>query len=210
MAYKVQIANGLVGFNYPKPIQILKMKFTGDAEIEVVPEDCFAVYIQNELYVVLNKEQVIGDFIRYKGKIAVQSINIASKSEKRVFKDGDLKHTNYNWEDLDTNWEDLDVNWEDWGADESDNYNLGSIKQIVTFTRGGKKYVQPKRLDAKIQDYTSLNNKHKHSYILDIEGNGYTSLNDGHRHRVINYRVQMAHKHSHKIGRKARNKYGVN
>lgn len=46
---------------------------------------------------------------------------------------------------------------------------------------------------------TSMANNHSHSYKVDAKGNGDTSRDDKHVHQVLNYSVQMANGHSHRL-----------
>ena len=98
MAYTAHISNGVIGINYSNPVQIIYIEFIGDVEFEVVPEDSFAIYVQNKLYIVLMNEQVVGDVVKYKGNITVKNIILKSNTSRANLGDGQIKHTNDFWE----------------------------------------------------------------------------------------------------------------
>ena len=205
MSYKVNISNGKITTEYNNPVQIIKMKFTGDAEFEVIPENAFAIYKDNELIVIFDEPIILNEIFNYKGYISVKSIVFVSMDG--VEKIENIVVENQLWENIRTNWEDITTNWEDLkdSSFREDNQNL--YRSYVKFTRKGKTYVDEKTLKKK--NSTSLVNNHKHTYILDVNGNGYTSYNNGHRHEVVNYVVRRENKHIHKIKGKGKIRYGI-
>ena len=209
MAYTAHISNGVIGINYSNPVQIIYIEFIGDVEFEVVPEDSFAIYVQNKLYIVLMNEQVVGDVVKYKGNITVKNIILKSNTSRANLGDCQIKHTNDFWEISKFKWESNSDAWEDRDDDGYTVANSNTIKKIVTFRNNGKTFVQPKRLMNQKPDLTSMDNNHKHTYILDVDGNGATSVDNGHRHKIVNYEIQEVDEHSHKLGKKARINYGV-
>jgi len=202
--YKLSILKGVISINYPHPVQLLSMKFKGQAEFEVIPEDCFAIYNNNQLIVIFDNEKVITDLFNYNGEISINNIIVGSKERKQKIET--LEHDLDEWENKPVNWDDESENWED--LDESRyKENPSSYKTIVKFKRNGKTFVDPKTL--KKGNWTSLDHKHKHTYVLDEDGNGKTSFDDGHQHQVSNYVVQRKDGHFHIIKGKGKRRYGI-
>ena len=205
MANNLQISNGVISTNYAHPVQVLKMKISGNAEFEVIPEESFGIYLDNMIYVIFDNPIVLTDIFNYKGYIEIDNIIFASmdKREKRE----SVNAINDYWETKNHDW-----------ADEKDEYNKledsgyyndnqNMYDSIIKFKRNGKTYIDQKSLNKKHS--TTLVNNHKHTYILDVDGNGYTTYNNGHKHEVVNYVVLKEHKHIHKIKNKGKIRYGI-
>tara|TARA_R100001594_G_scaffold1545_1_gene6710 strand:- start:1720 stop:2334 length:615 start_codon:yes stop_codon:yes gene_type:complete len=203
MASQLNISNNKISLDYSHPIQVISMEFTGGAEFEVIPEDCVAIYKNNNLIVIFDNEILPSELFNYKGNIVIKNFKVLSKDRLESIEDKNI--TTDLWKSKYHNWEDENKEYEN--LDQYINNDYTRYKSIVKFKRGGKLFIDNKSINK--SNLTSINNNHKHSYLLDSEGNGYTSIMNGHRHKVVNYVVQRAKKHIHKIKNKGRIRNGI-
>jgi len=208
MANKIHISNGIISIDYTEKVQLISLKFRGNVEFEVIPEDCVAIYNNNQLIIFFDQEQEISEIVKYKGYINLTSIKVANtnriqKLDNILIRD-DVWDNNINK----SNWENINGSiWEELTDDRDFGTNPNIIRPIVKFKRRGVEYVDPKSINKRHR--TSLNHNHKHSYVLDAKGNGYTTYNNGHRHKVANFLVYKNNNHRHKIKNKGKIRYGI-